>query len=448
MKRGLQDRKNAMIRVVLLLVMSLWCFGCAKADRADGTGIEEIYPPEEQGIVPASVDVEPSITPTGMDAGQVVPTAVGADESQKESDATVTIMIYMDAATLESGEEPFASYDMEQMFAAELSAQVNVLIQTGGTRKWTNPEISTQTTQRYRLADGTLELVEDTGVQQDMTEAETLREFIVFGAEVAPADRYMLILWGHGRGPEIGYGMDDFQSAGKAMALEDMAQAIEAAIAEAGIAIEWIGFDVCLMGNLETVYALRNCCEYLAVSEDYEPAYGWQYTELLNAFSENPALSNKELAQVIVDGFMEEAKRSGDRGIMAVIDMTYAEELRMAWEEFCTAQDEAAIRGEEAQDENAQTADGTERYLTVTELVWQVWTDESLLTPVPTAADGYVTDDYLYSLQDYGLTDVQAICELAGTPEAEAMMELLQESIVYVESFHMARTMCGLAVGE
>ena len=103
-----------------------------------------------------------------------------------------------------------------------------------------------------------------------------------------------------------------------------------------------------------------------------------------------------------------------------------------AWEAFYTAQDEAAEQA----------------HKTVDELMIQVWSDESLLTPVPTAVDGYVTDDYLYSLQDYGLTDVQAICELAGTPEAEAMMELLQESIVCVESFHMARTMCGLAVGE
>ena len=409
----------------LFLMVCLLFSGCGRAETETR---------QETAVSVAPTESVPE-TEVGTDEGDsgITPTEAAITETMpEENDTTVTIMIYMDAATLESGEEPFASYDMEQMFEAELSDQVNVLIQTGGTAKWTNPEISTRTTQRYRLAEGALELVEDTGEQQDMTDPETLKEFILFSAKAAPADRYMLILWGHGRGPEIGYGMDDFQNAGKAMALDDMAGAIEAAIADAGIALEWIGFDVCLMGNLETVYALRNCCEYLAVSEDYEPAYGWQYTKLLNALSENPALSNKELAQVIVDGFMEEAERSGDRGIMAVIDMRYAEELMTAWEAFCTAQDEAA--------EQAQK--------TVDELVIQVWSDENLLTPVPTGVDGYVTDDYLYSLQDYGLTDVQAICELAGTPEAEAMMELLQESIVCVESFHMARTMCGLAVGE
>lgn len=441
---------------VLFMVMCLLISGCS-ARSADAEKSTETGAYSERGVAPTEImaSVTPAVNQTeaevqaGGAIGEATPTeAVLTDAAPEKNDTSVTIMIYMDAATLESGEEPFASYDMEQMFDAELSEQINVLIQTGGTRRWTNPEISAQTTQRYQLRDGSLELLEDIGVQKDMTEADTLQEFILFGAKAAPADRYMLILWGHGRGPEIGYGMDDFQSAGKAMALEDMATAIESASAEAGIAIEWIGFDVCLMGNLETVYALRNCCEYLAVSEDYEPAYGWQYTRLLNALSENPALSGEALAQVIVDGFMEEAKRSGDRGIMAVIDMTYAEELMMTWEAFCTAQNEAAARSEEMRVENAQTADGAEKYLTVAELIRQVWEDGSLLTPVPTATDGYVTDDYLYSLQDYGLTDVQAICELAGSPEAEAMLILLQESIVCVESFHMARTMCGLAVCE
>ncbi len=443
---------------VLLMIVCLCCVGCGKSAGSGSNdaevGMVQTIVPTQDTLVLEQLEGTESVTlPLGVPEteGQIAATweeEIPEETLQETNDTTVTIMIYMDAATLESGEEPFASYDMEQMFAAQLSEDVNVLIQTGGTRKWTNSEISTQTTQRYRIVEGSLELMEDTGVQQDMTEAETLQEFIVFGAKVAPAERYMLILWGHGRGPEIGYGMDDFQRAGKAMALDDIAAAIETASTEADITFEWIGFDACLMGNLETVYALRNSCEYLAVSEDYEPAYGWQYTRLFQALSENPRIENDALARVIVDGFMEEAERSGDRGIMAVVDMSYAEELMMAWEAFCTAQDAAATRNEEAQDENAQVADGVETQLTVAELIRQVWTDESLLTPVPTATDGYVTDDYLYSLQDYGLTDVQAICELAGTPEAEAMMELLQRSIVCVESFHMARTMCGLAVCE
>ena len=411
------DRKGNRIGKLLPVILCLCLAGC------NGQHSETYEEADEREIVEIAQGTDNAVCPTQPERMDYSADSY-EDIKEDENDTNVTIMIYLDAATLESGEEPFASYDMEQMLDAELSDRVNVLIQTGGTRSWENPDISTQTTQRYRIQDKTLVLVEDTGRQQDMTEADTLREFLIFCGQEAPADRYMLILWGHGRGPQIGYGMDDFQSPQKAMALEDMAAAIKAAGAEAGMTMEWIGFDVCLAGNLETVYALRDCCDYLAVSEDYEPAYGWQYTSLLEALSEDPALDNEALAQVIVDGFMEEAERSGDRGIMAVIDMAHAEALMQAWEDFC------AVQGEK----------------TIEALIRQIWTDTDLLTPVPTSPDGYITDDDLYSLQDYGFTDLWAICELAPSPEADSLMLLLQESVVCVDSFHMARTMCGLAV--
>ena len=379
-------------------------------------GLDSIpVPEEENGLDSISVPEEKGVEDTSM-------------FEEEDRTETVTVMIYMDASTLESGEEPFASYDMNQMLEAEPSEHVRVLIETGGTKYWTNEAISTQTTQRYEVKNQEFILIDDTKIQQDMTKADTLKEFILYGAKTAPADRYILILWGHGRGPRIGYGMDDFQNSGKAMSLEDMAAGIEQAIEDSGISFELIGFDACLMGNLETVYALRNCADYLALSEDYEPAYGWQYTTFLNTLSENPSIESTVLAQVIVDGFMEEAKRSGDRGIMAVVDTSYAEELTEAWHSLCEAQDSA------------------DSQLSMTEILNRIWTDERLLTPVPTSSDGYVSDDDLYSIQDYELTDMQAICEQASVPQAEDVLNLLQQSIICVDSFHMARTMCGLAV--
>lgn len=375
-------------------------------------------------------------------------------------DTTVTFMVYMDAASLESGEAPFATYDLMQMMEAGLSEHVRVIVQTGGTRRWgrsdgisagadsvladteTNAdsaladtevdtrifvtdtsEISSDSTQRYELADHGMLLLEDLGEQQDMTDAQTLKEFLLFCVQEAPADRYMLLLWGHGRGPVIGYGQDDFQGFHSAMTLTALADAVREASEEGGFSIELIGFDACLMGCVETVNALRGCCAYLAVSEDYAPAYGWQYTRIFDALSEYPSIPIEQFAQVIVDAYMEEAERSGDRGILAVIDMQYADALWEAWQNFY--------------DTNVANMD---------ELIHQVWHDPTLLSPVPTNPNGYVSNDDEYSLQDYGLTDLAALCELAPSAEADAVLTLLAQSLTAVDSFHMARTMCGLAV--
>ncbi|MDE5818514.1 MAG: hypothetical protein K2I07_04230 [Lachnospiraceae bacterium] len=375
-------------------------------------------------------------------------------------DTTVTFMVYMDAASLESGDAPFATYDLMQMMEAALSDHVRVIVQTGGTRRWgrsdgisagadsalanattgaepaptdtatdagifvtDTSEISSDSTQRYEIADHSMMLLEDLGVQQDMTDAQTLKEFLLFCAQEAPADRYMLLLWGHGRGPVIGYGQDDFQGFHSAMTLTALADAIRGASEEGGFTLELIGFDACLMGCVETVHALRGCCAYLAVSEDYAPAYGWQYTRVFDALSAYPSIPIEQFAQVIVDAYMEEAERSGDRGILAVINMQYADALWEAWRDFY--------------DTNIANMD---------RLIYQVWHDHTLLSPVPANPNGYVSDDDQYSLQDYGLTDLAALCELAPSAEADAVLTLLTRSLTAVDSFHMARVMCGLAV--
>ena len=53
-------------------------------------------------------------------------------------------MVYMCGSDLES-ELGSATKDLEEMLAADLSEQVNVIIETGGTRQWKNDVISTET---------------------------------------------------------------------------------------------------------------------------------------------------------------------------------------------------------------------------------------------------------------------------------------------------------------
>lgn len=49
--------------------------------------------------------------------------------------------------------------------------------------------------------------------------------------------------------------------------------------------ITFLGFDACLMGNIETLYSIfiNNITKYVIASEYYEPAYGWNY----NIYFEN-----------------------------------------------------------------------------------------------------------------------------------------------------------------
>jgi len=63
--------------------------------------------------------------------------------------------------------------------------------------------------------------------------------------------------------------------------------------------INLLGFDVCLMGNIETLYSIfkNNITDYVVASEYLEPGYGWNYDIIFENIS-NPYLVGKNIVDV------------------------------------------------------------------------------------------------------------------------------------------------------
>ena len=90
--------------------------------------------------------------------------------------------------------------DLCEMLAANISSQVNVLVETIGTKSWSKRlGIASDHTQRYKAEAGNLVLVDDSLGQLDCTSPDTLADFISWGAENYPANRYILIFWDQDR---------------------------------------------------------------------------------------------------------------------------------------------------------------------------------------------------------------------------------------------------------
>jgi len=69
-----------------------------------------------------------------------------------------------------------------------------------------------------------------------------------------PADSYSLILWDHGGGPVLGYGVDEnFRDL---LTLDELSEALEDSVGAHMTKLEWIGFDACLMSSLEVASVL------------------------------------------------------------------------------------------------------------------------------------------------------------------------------------------------
>lgn len=335
-----------------------------------------------------------------------------------------TVFVYMNGSDLES-EDGEATEDLCEMLAANISSQVNVLVETIGTKSWSKRlGIASDHTQRYKVEAGNLMLVDDSLGQLDCTSPDTLADFISWGAENYPANRYILIFWDHGAGPVYGFGYDEHQSEDSVLTIDE----IQTAIRQSGIYFDIIGMDSCIMSSLELCCAMYNYCDYMILSEDFESGYGWSYTGWLNALSENSSISSEELGKIIVDDMIADNEENGEgASTLALIDESYMKVLYTAWADFAYA-NEPALLGENY---SMHVRGGRRAH--------PVLRKKGLF-------DFLFDEDGDYSMSDYYITNIMAVAQNIESKEAEALAAAVNLSICYFNCTDDEVGMTGLSV--
>lgn len=150
-----------------------------------------------------------------------------------------------------------------------------------------------------------------------MNKADTLHNFIQWGARQYPAQQYALTLWNHGGGPIGGFGVDRSYGGGRAMSVKDITTAIQ----QANVKLELVGFDACLMSSLEVAASLQPYVNYLVASE--EVTTGWDWTKLVQYMVDHPLAKGDALGKTIVDTYKhkDEFQESLDFTAYAVTDL-------------------------------------------------------------------------------------------------------------------------------
>lgn len=335
-----------------------------------------------------------------------------------------TVFVYMNGSDLES-EDGEATEDLCEMLAANISSQVNVLVETIGTKSWSKRlGIASDHAQRYKAEAGNLVLVDDSLGQLDCTSPDTLADFISWGAENYPANRYILIFWDHGAGPVYGFGYDEHQSEDSVLTIDE----IQTAIRQSGIYFDIIGMDSCIMSSLELCCAMYNYCDYMILSEDFESGYGWSYTGWLNALSDNTSISSEELGKIIVDDMIADNEENGEgSSTLALIDESYMKVLYTAWADFAYA-NEPALLGENY---SMHVRGGRRAH--------PVLREKGLF-------DFLFDEDGDYSMSDYYITDIMAVAQNIESKETEALAAAVNLSICYFNCTDDEVGMTGLSV--
>ena len=259
-------------------------------------------------------------------------TKTGKDNA-KDTEGSFSLLVYMIGSDLETFDAA-ASNDIQEMLGAASGDKLNIIIQTGGSKSWHLKEIADDGVGRYRIRNGELEKIELLNDVR-MSEPDTLADFISWAGKHHPAERYGLVLWNHGGGTLLGYGLDEYYP-DETMRIDQLHEALS----EGGLHFDFIGFDACLMCTVETAMALSGHADYMIASEETEPSTGWYYTEWIKQISENPGLPIPELAGTIIDSFVSGPDYNKyDFYTLSLVDLKKIGELYLALSEYFKEED-------------------------------------------------------------------------------------------------------------
>lgn len=328
------NKSGGCLKRIILLIIILAIASMVIKCMSGGSGISgmlEAYTDYETGSAEDDlgltlIDPQPEATPqptTAQTQEAAADTTVSSRARDKRTEILgggkdiYTIMIYMCGTDLESN-YGMATADLNEMLHADISDNVNIIIETGGTQKWQNTVISSSTNQIYQIKnDGIVRLRSDLG-KKPMVKGSTLTEFINYCEENFPANRYGLIMWDHGGGSASGYGYDQ-NFPGSSMTLDVFNDALK----NAGCVFDFIGFDACLMATLETALVAEQYADYFIASEETEPGCGWYYTGWLTKLSENPSMDTVSIGKKIIDDFTVACRQqsASNQTTLSIVDL-------------------------------------------------------------------------------------------------------------------------------
>ena len=205
----------------------------------------------------------------------------------------------------------------------------------------------------YNAIDGscTERRIDDIIIDATRPMSENIKETIAMLVEIAPAERYGMVLAGHGQGwvtrealessssPfSVGGGMwtpafgaeitRAFGENNVRVDISELAQGID----EAGVKFDYLLFDACFMSNIETLYDLRNSANYIIASPCEIMGRGFPYHNTLPyLFAENGTRSDLiGAAESYYTYYRDEYDNTARCGSVALIDCSELENMATA----------------------------------------------------------------------------------------------------------------------
>ncbi len=256
-----------------------------------------------------------------------------------------TYMVYM------GGDNNLSSAgltDLNEMESVGSTNDVNVVLQAEFSTKYTDFGGSYQgQTLRMKVANDQnpngIDFSPATDIGQvDMASPAALTDFIRWATHEYPAEHYALVIWDHGAGWKTSRlrsvaarGAVQDETSGGFMTLPQLASGVR----DAGVKLDIINFDACLMAMYEVAYEFKGLVDYMVFSEEVEPGDGDPYDTILSGLTSTPSMSAADLSKLIVDKFQAFYASSGrgEATTKSAVDMTQIDNLHQQMKGLASA---------------------------------------------------------------------------------------------------------------
>lgn len=234
-----------------------------------------------------------------------------------------TILVYLDG---DNDLEKFALQDLKEMERGIASCSpglVDVVVlfdrakgYANGMGDWTDTRVfHVEPSKTPKSIDSTL--LNKCG-ELNMASPATLENFVAEGMRMFPAPRTALFLWNHGGGWSVLLSDDDARGTKDqepaSMTLEDVRVALSrAAVNFPDGKLDLVAFDMCLMGQAETLVALAPYVKYMVASPPLAPGIGMDYEKGVPLFSRGmqPPEIAEGLVRTTCQTYQEKGQKSG-----------------------------------------------------------------------------------------------------------------------------------------
>lgn len=235
----------------------------------------------------------------------------GGGDSDDETPVAAdwTYMVYMGA---DNNLSTAGLFDLNEMEAAGSDGKVNIVLQAEFSKFYTDfaaighDGYKGETLRFLVKSDGNPDNVNLAAGKAignvDMGSPGALSGFIKWAAATYPAKHYALTIWDHGAGWKrsgVFKGAVQDETSDSFMNLPQLAGAVR----NAGVPLDVINFDACLMAMYEVAYEFSGLSDFMVFSEEVEPGEGDPYDRVLSALKQKPGATGQELSEIIVEKY-------------------------------------------------------------------------------------------------------------------------------------------------